>query len=106
MYYSTAADKNIVWYFNKGKDETHVTATGLGTVKKIIIYPNSTRDPAYLTCTYNGNALNAIEPVGTKSSTITYDFAAGGIVSDTFRIDYNAKDTNVEVGKVEIIYEK
>ena len=106
VYYSTAADKNIVWYFNKGKDETHVTATGLGTVKKIIIYPNSTRDPAYLTCTYNGNTLNAIEPVGTKSSTITYDFAAGGIVSDTFRIDYNAKDTNVEVGKVEIIYEK
>ena len=106
VYYSTSSEKNIVWYFNKGKTETHVTATGLGKVKKVVVYPNSTRDPKYLKCTYGTETLAATEPVGTKSATITFDFEAAGIVSDTFRIDFNATDTNVEVGKVEIVYEK
>ena len=106
VYYSTSAEKNIVWYFNKGKAETHVTATGLGKVKKVVVYPNSTRDPKYLKCTYGTETLAATEPVGTKSATITFDFEAAGIVSDTFRIDFNATDTNVEVGKVEIVYKK
>lgn len=106
VYYSNSAEKNIVWYFNKSKAETHVTATGLGMVKKVVVYPNSTRDPKYLKCTYGTESLAATEPVGTKSATITFDFEAAGIVSDTFRIDFNATDTNVEVGKVEIVYEK
>ena len=106
VYYSTSDTKNIVWYFNKGKAETHVTATGLGKVKKVIVYPNSARKPEFLTCSYGDKTLAATEQVGVNSATITFDFAAAGIASDTFRIDYKDTGTNVEVGKVEIIYEK
>ena len=106
VYYSKDAGKNIVWYFNKGKTETHVTATGLGKVKKVIVYPNSARKPEFLTCSYGDKTLAATEQVGVNSETITFDFAAAGIASDTFRIDYKETGTNVEVGKVEIIYEK
>ena len=108
VYYSKDTGKNVVWYFNKGKAETHVTATGLGKVKKVIVYPNSARKPEFLTCSYGDNdkTLAATEQVGVNSATITFDFAAAGIASDTFRIDYTEKGTNVEVGKVEIIYEK
>lgn len=107
VYYSTSDSKNIVWYFNKNNAETHVTATGLGKVKKVIVYPNSARKPKYLTCSYgDDNTLAATEDAETNSATITFDFAAAGIASDTFRIDYKETGTNVEVGKVEIIYEK
>lgn len=106
VYYSTAAAKNIVWYFNKGKAETHVAGSGMGKIKSITVYPNSTRDPAMLKCTYDGTTLAAVEPAGEKSETITFDFAAAGVVTDNFRIDYTDKSTNVEVGKVVIVYEK
>lgn len=108
VYYSTSDSKNIVWYFNKNNAETHVTAAGLGKVKRVIIYPNSSRKPKYLTCSYGDNkTLAATEDADTNSATITFDFAAAGIDSDTFRIDYSKEvGTNVEVGKVEIIYEK
>lgn len=106
VYYSTDAAKNIVWYFNKGKAETHVAGSGMGKIKSITVYPNSTRDPAMLKCTYDGTTLAAVEPAGEKSETITFDFAAAGVVTDNFRIDYTDKSTNVEVGKVVIVYEK
>lgn len=106
VYYSTDAAKNIVWYFNKGKAETHVAGSGMGKIKSITVYPNSTRDPAMLKCTYDGTTLAAVEPAGEKSKTITFDFAAAGVVTDNFRIDYTDKSTNVEVGKVVIVYEK
>lgn len=106
VYYSTDAAKNIVWYFNKGKAETHVAGSGMGKIKSITVYPNSARDPAMLKCTYDGTTLAAVEPAGEKSETITFDFAAAGVVTDNFRIDYTDKSTNVEVGKVVIVYEK
>ncbi|OUQ52891.1 hypothetical protein B5E60_09930 [Alistipes sp. An116] len=106
VYYSTDAAKNIVWYFNKGKAETHVAGSGMGKIKSITVYPNSTRDPAMLKCTYDGTTLAAVEPAGEKSETITFDFAAAGVATDNFRIDYTDKSTNVEVGKVVIVYEK
>lgn len=106
VYYSTDAAKNIVWYFNKGKAETHVAGSGMGKIKSITVYPNSTRDPAMLKCTYDGTTLAAVEPTGEKSETITFDFAAAGVATDNFRIDYTDKSTNVEVGKVVIVYEK
>ena len=106
VYYSTDAAKNIVWYFNKGKAETHVAASDMGRIKSITVYPNSTRDPAMLKCTYGGTTLAAVEPAGEKSETITFDFDAAGVSTDSFRIDYTDKSTNVEVGKVVIVYEK
>lgn len=106
VYYSTDAAKNIVWYFNKGKAETHVAGSGMGKIKSITVYPNSTRDPAMLKCTYDGTTLAAVEPAGEKSETITFDFAAAGVATDNFRIDFTDKSTNVEVGKVVIVYEK
>ena len=106
VYYSTDAAKNIVWYFNKGKAETHVAGSGMGKIKSITVYPNSARDPAMLKCTYDGTTLAAVEPAGEKSETITFDFAAAGVATDNFRIDYTDKSTNVEVGKVVIVYEK
>ncbi|OUN78804.1 hypothetical protein B5G09_00135 [Alistipes sp. An54] len=106
VYYSTDAAKNIVWYFNKGKAETHVAGSGMGKIKSITVYPNSTRDPAMLKCTYDGTTLAAVEPAGEKSKTITFDFAAAGVATDNFRIDFTDKSTNVEVGKVVIVYEK
>ena len=78
----------------------------MGKIKSITVYPNSTRDPAMLKCTYDGTTLAAVEPAGEKSKTITFDFAAAGVVTDNFRIDYTDKSTNVEVGKVVIVYEK
>lgn len=106
IYYSTSETKNIVWYFNKGKAETHVSAAGLGKVRKITIFPNSARKPELLTCTYGASAtpLAAVEPTGTNSSTITFDFAGAGIESDDFRIDFTDTSTNIEVGKVIIEY--
>lgn len=106
VYYSTDAAKNIVWYFNKGKAETHVAASDMGRIKSITVYPNLTRDPAMLKCTYGGTTLAAVEPAGEKSETITFDFDAAGVSTDSFRIDYTDKSTNVEVGKVVIVYEK
>lgn len=107
IYYSTSSTKNIVWYFNKGKGETHVAATELGTIRKITVYPNSPRKPELLVCTYGeGTALAATEPTGTNSSTITFDFASAGVASDNFRIDFTDTSTNIEVGKVVIEYTK
>lgn len=106
VYYSNSDTKNIVWYFNKGKAETHVAASDMGRIKSITVYPNSTRDPAMLQCTYGGTALAATEPAGEKSGTITFDFEKAGIETDSFRIDFTEKSTNVEVGRVVIVYEK
>mgnify|MGYP000780864941 FL=1 len=108
IYYSNSATKNIVWYFNKGKAETHVAASGLGKIRKITINPNSARKPELLTCTYGTSAtvLAATEPTGTNSSTITFDFASAGIDSDDFRIDFTDTATNIEVGSVVIEYTK
>lgn len=108
IYYSNSATKNIVWYFNKGKAETHVAASGLGKIRKITINPNSARKPELLTCTYGTSAtvLAATEPTGTNSSTITFDFASAGIDSDDFRIDFTDTGTNIEVGSVVIEYTK
>lgn len=108
VYYSKDAAKNIVWYFNKGKAETHVTASEFGKIRSITVYPNSARKPELLKCTYGaaGTELAATEPTGTNSSTITFDFAAAGIDSDDFRIDYTDTSTNIEVGKVVIKYTK
>lgn len=108
IYYSNSATKNIVWYFNKGKAETHVAASGLGKIRKITINPNSARKPELLTCTYGTSAtvLAATEPTGTNSSTITFDFASAGIDPDDFRIDFTDTATNIEVGSVVIEYTK
>ena len=108
IYYSNSATKNIVWYFNKGKAETHVAASGLGKIRKITINLNSARKPELLTCTYGTSAtvLAATEPTGTNSSTITFDFASAGIDSDDFRIDFTDTATNIEVGSVVIEYTK
>lgn len=108
IYYSNSATKNIVWYFNKGKAETHVAASGLGKIRKITINPNSARKPELLTCTYGAasTVLAAAEPTGTNSSTITFDFTAAGIDSDDFRIDFTDTATNIEVGSVVIEYTK
>ncbi|WP_196017345.1 fibronectin type III domain-containing protein [Alistipes senegalensis] len=109
IYYSTDAAKNVVWYFNKGKTETHVSASDLGKIRKITIMPNSTREPDYLKCTYNGGTvLAATEPLGVKTATITFDFA--DVSADDFRIDYvldwTSSVSNVEIGKVVIEYTK
>ena len=109
IYYSTDAAKNVVWYFNKGKTETHVSASDLGKIRKITIMSNSTREPDYLKCTYNGGTvLAATEPLGTKTATITFDFA--DVSADDFRIDYvldwTSSVSNVEIGKVIIEYTK
>lgn len=108
IYYSNSATKNIVWYFNKGKAETHVAASELGKIRKITINPNSARKPELLTCTYGAasTVLAATEPTGTNSSTITFDFASAGIDSDDFRIDFTDTGTNIEVGSVVIEYTK
>lgn len=109
IYYSTDAAKNVVWYFNKGKTETHVSASDLGKIRKITIMPNSTREPDYLKCTYNGGTvLAATEPLGVKTATIAFDFA--DVSADDFRIDYvldwTSSVSNVEIGKVVIEYTK
>ena len=109
IYYSSDAAKNVVWYFNKGKTETHVSASDLGKIRKITIMSNSAREPDYLKCTYNGGTvLAATEPLGTKTATITFDFA--DVSADDFRIDYvldwTSSVSNVEIGKVIIEYTK
>lgn len=111
VYYSNDAAKNVVWYFNKGKDETHVAATEMGKIKSIALYPTSNREPDYLKCTCNaGTAVAAVEPLATKTSVITFDFEAAGVTADNFRIDYDkgwiASPSNVEVNKVVIVYTK
>lgn len=106
VYYSTDAAKNIVWYFNKGKAETHVAASGLGKIKTVTVYPNSARKPSLLKCTYGGTTLAATEPADTTSPTITFDFATAGVSADNFRIDFTDTSANVEVGKAVIVYEK
>ena len=105
-YYSTSDTKNIVWYFNKGKAETHVAASDMGKIRKITINPNSARKPELLTCTYGTSAtvLAATEPTGTNSSTITFDFAAAGVDASDFRIGFSDTSTNIEIGKVVIEY--
>lgn len=106
IYYSTSDTKNIVWYFNKGKAETHVAASDMGKIRKITINPNSARKPELLTCTYGTSAtvLAATEPTGTNSSTITFDFAAAGVDASDFRIGFSDTSTNIEIGKVVIEY--
>lgn len=108
VYFSDDTAKSIVWYFNKSKKETHVSASGMGKIKSITVYSNKARDPAMLKCTYDGTQLAAVEPVGESSETITFDFAAKGITTDNFRIDYTEDSTssNVEAGKVVLVYEK
>lgn len=107
VYYSTSNTKNIVWYFNKTKAETHVAASEMGKIRKITIYPNSARKPELLICTYGeGTVLPATEPTGTNSSTITFDFATAGVDAADFRIDFNDTATNIEVGRVVIEYTK
>lgn len=111
IYYSSDAGKNVVWYFNKGKNETHVAATEMGKIKSIALYPTSNREPDYLKCTCNaGTAVAAVEPLATKTSVITFDFEAAGVTADNFRIDYDkswiASPSNVEVNKVVIVYTK
>lgn len=108
VYYSTSGTKNIVWYFNKGKAETHVAASELGRIRKITVFPNSARKPELLTCTYGPNAavLPAVEPTGTNSATITFDFETAGVESGDFRIDFTDTGTNIEVGKTVIEYTK
>lgn len=106
VYYSTDAAKNIVWYFNKSKAETHVAASGLGKIKTVTVYPNSARKPTLLKCTYGGTTLAATEPADTTSPTITFDFATAGVSADNFRIDFTDTSANVEVGKAVIVYEK
>lgn len=108
IYYSTSETKNIVWYFNKGKAETHVAAADMGKIRKITIYPNSARKPELLTCSYGApsTALPAAEPTGTNSSTITFDFATAGVDASDFRIDFTDTSTNIEIGKVVIEYTK
>ena len=106
IYYSTSDTKNIVWYFNKGKAETHVAASDMGKIRKITINPNSARKPELLTCTYGTSAtvLAATEPTGTNSSTISFDFAAAGVDASDFRIGFSDTSTNIEIGKVVIEY--
>lgn len=108
IYYSNSSTKNVVWYFNKGKAETHVAASDMGKIRKITINPNSARKPELLTCTYGASStvLPAAEPAGANSSTITFDFAAAGVDASDFRIDFTDTSTNVEVGKVVIEYTK
>lgn len=111
IYYSNDAGKNVVWYFNKSKAETHVAASDLGKIRKITINSNSTREPDYLKCTYDGGTVfPATEPTGVKTSVITFDFATAGVSADNFRIDYMtdwiASPSNVEIGKVVIEYTK
>ena len=108
IYYSTSETKNIVWYFNKGKAETHVAASDMGKIRKITIYPNSARKPELLKCSYGASStvLPAAEPTGTNSSTITFDFAAAGVDASDFRIDFTDTSTNIEIGKVVIEYTK
>lgn len=108
IYYSTSETKNIVWYFNKGKAETHVAASDMGKIRKITIYPNSARKPELLKCSYGASStvLPAAEPTGTNSSTITFDFAVAGVDASDFRIDFTDTSTNIEIGKVVIEYTK
>lgn len=106
VYYSNSNTKNIVWYFNKGKAETHVAATDMGKVKKITIYANSARRPEMLKCTADGSPVPAVEPTGTNVTPITFDFVAAGVDSDNFRIDYNDTGSNIEIAKVVIEYSK
>ena len=108
IYYSTSETKNIVWYFNKGKAETHVAASDMGKIRKITICPNSARKPELLKCSYGASStvLPAAEPTGTNSSTITFDFAAAGVDASDFRIDFTDTSTNIEIGKVVIEYTK
>ncbi len=108
VYYSNSDTKNIVWYFNKGKDaNTKVTATELGKVRKLVLYPNSARKPSFFTCTADGAVVAAVEDAATNSSTITYDFEAAGISADNFTLEYDKTcGSNVECGKVEIFYTK
>ena len=108
IYYSTSDTKNIVWYFNKGKAETHVAASDMGKIRKITVNSNSARKPELLKCSYGAasTALAATEPVGTNSSTITFDFATAGVNTSDFRIDFTDTTTNIEVGSVVIEYAK
>lgn len=97
-----------MWYFNKGKAETHVAASDMGKIRKITIYPNSARKPELLKCSYGASStvLPAAEPTGTNSSTITFDFAVAGVDASDFRIDFTDTSTNIEIGKVVIEYTK
>ena len=111
IYSSSDAAKNVVWYFNKSKTETHVAAADMGQIRSIAIYPTSDREPDYLKCTCNsGTAVAAAEPLGAKTSVITFDFGAAGITADNFRLDYDKswteKPSNVEVNKVVLVYTK
>ncbi len=108
IYYSTSNTKNIVWYFNKGKTETHVAASDMGKIRKITVNSNSARKPELLTCSYGSASmvLAATEPAGANSSTITFDFATAGVDASDFRIDFTDTTTNIEVGSVVIEYTK
>ena len=108
IYYSTSDTKNIVWYFNKGKAETHVAASDMGKIRKITVNSNSALNPELLKCSYGpaSIALAATEPAGTNSSTITFDFATAGVNTSDFRIDFTDTTTNIEVGSIVIEYAK
>ncbi|MBE6201076.1 MAG: hypothetical protein E7134_02675 [Rikenellaceae bacterium] len=106
VYYSNSESKNIVWYFNKTKAETHVSAADMGTVKKVTLYPNSDRKPQYFTCKAGETVVTAVEAADKNSATITYDFTAAGVTADNFRLDFAETGTNVECGKIVIEYAK
>ncbi len=106
VYYSNSESKNIVWYFNKTKAETHVSAADMGTVKKVTLYPNSDRKPQYFTCKAGETVVTAVEAADKNSATITYDFTAAGVTADSFRLDFAETGTNVECGKIVIEYAK